>query len=160
MALRLFRKWADQRLRRRCETLIELSTAYVFLRVLNDLAEHDERPDDRRDWAVALTHHLLGTRPTAEETRRFFDRHASELSVSAATVRERDGQVRAYAGMILRVRGVLTGPPEGQTLIDRADEIDLKGRLPSGKRMQAIISNKNFRWLAQEIEKEKARGEA
>jgi len=160
LGLRLFRQAADRRLRRRCDTLIELSTAYVFLRILNDLAAHDDRPEDRREWAVALTHHLLGTRPTTEEARAFFDQHQSELAASSRAVRERDGQVRAYAGMILRVRGVLTGPPDGRALIDRADEIDPGGRLPSGKRMQAIISNKNFKWLAQEIEKEKARGEA
>jgi hypothetical protein len=159
MAFRLFRQWADRRLRRRCDSLIELCTAYIFLRIVNDLSRHDELPSPGRDWAVAATHHLLMTRPTTDEARDFYQAHQAEISVLAQKVLGRDEKVRPYAGLVHRIKGVLAGPPEGQRFLDRADELDPEGRVPTGKRMQAIISAKNFRWLAKQIEMERAKAE-
>ncbi len=159
MAIRLFRQWADRRLRSRSDTLIELCTAYVFLRILNDLSDHDELPPAGRDWAVALTHNLLLTTPTTEGARAFYQAHQAEIAVIARKVMDRDEQVGPYAGLVLRIKGILAGPPQGQELLDRAAQLDPEGRVPTGKRMQALISHKNFRWLAKRIEMERAKAE-
>jgi hypothetical protein len=159
VAFRLFRGWADRRLRSRCDTLIELSTAYIFLLTINNLADHHELPEPGRDWAVAITHHLLMTRPTTDEAREFYQAHQSEIAVLAQKVLDRDDKVGPFAGLVLRTRGVLDGTPYGQKYLDLADELNPEGRVPTGKRMQAIISHKNFKWLAEQIELERAKAE-
>lgn len=145
-------------MRRRCHHLNELCTVYIYQRAYNFLLENcgGEGEADLDRLAVCVTKLILGSEPTDTDGRVFFRNNKKRVAELADRAVKEDTEIRDYAGFTLRVMGVLAGPPEGNAMIDRAAEIDPDGRVPDGKRIQAILRAKNLRYITDKIEAEKA----